>query len=269
LRKTLKLNNPRPIAFIIASTNYGSMLINRYDYSSNQGINYGVGYQLLSTSSYDQEETSLAVQLLTTRKVNFGKGVIAIDCGANIGCHTISWAKEMHGWGEVIAFEAQERIFYALCGNITINNCFNAKAIFAAISSKSGEMLAPIPNYFNPSSFGSLELIKTSRTEHIGQDIDYSSENCSKIKVVSIDELDLNRLDFIKIDIEGMEMQALTGAEKSILKFKPQILIEKLKSNPEEIRHFLESFSYQIFDIGLNFLAIHLDDPALNNITQN
>ena len=263
------MKNLRPIAFILASTNHGSMIINRNDYSSFQGMYYGVGYQLLSTSAHDQEETTLAVQLLTTRRVNFGDGVIAIDCGANIGCHTITWAKEMHGWGEVIAFEAQERIFYALCGNISLNNCFNARAVYAAIGSKSGEMLAPIPNYLNPSSFGSLELIKTINTEHIGQDIDYSPEKCSKIKVLSIDELELNRLDFIKIDIEGMEIEALAGAKRSILKFKPQMLIEQAKSNLYELRNFLENLNYQIFDIGINILAIHIDDPALKNITKN
>ena len=32
----------------------------------------------------------------------------------------------MFGWGTVIAIEAQERVYYALCGNITINNCLNA-----------------------------------------------------------------------------------------------------------------------------------------------
>jgi FkbM family methyltransferase len=51
---------------------------------------------------------------------------VAIDCGANIGTHTIEWAKKMTGWGAVIGIEAQERIFYALAGNIAINNCFNA-----------------------------------------------------------------------------------------------------------------------------------------------
>ncbi|MGA8320591.1 MAG: hypothetical protein WB774_07170 [Xanthobacteraceae bacterium] len=37
-----------------------------------------------------------------------------------------------------MAFEAQERIYYALAGNIAINNCFNARAINAAVSNRSG-----------------------------------------------------------------------------------------------------------------------------------
>ena len=38
----------------------------------------------------------------------FGDGVMAIDCGANVGVHTLEWSRLMYGWGEVIAFEAQE-----------------------------------------------------------------------------------------------------------------------------------------------------------------
>jgi FkbM family methyltransferase len=259
--------NLRPIAFVIASTNHGSMLVNRYDYCLiENGGGYGVGYQLLNTSAFDPYEINFAVQLLISREKHFGKGVVAIDCGANIGVHTIEWAQAMYGWGEVIAFEAQERIYYALAGNIALNNCFNAKAIFAAVGLKGGEILVPMPNYFSPSSFGSLEIRKKSNTEFIGQDIDYSEENCVKTKMVSIDQLNLKRLDFIKIDIEGMEMEALIGAEKSINKFKPQLIIEKIKSSENEIREFVEKYGYQIFPLGINLVAVHKDDPASKQI---
>jgi hypothetical protein len=105
------MKNLRPIAFVLASTNHGTMLVNRHDYRLTQDGGYGVGYQILNMSAFDTQEVDFAVQLLMSRKQNFGDGVVAIDCGANIGVHTIEWAQAMHGWGEVIAFEAQERIF--------------------------------------------------------------------------------------------------------------------------------------------------------------
>ena len=192
------MKNIRPIAFVLASTNHGSMLVNRHDYRLTQnGGGYGVGYQLLNTSAFDPQEVNFAVQLLMSRKQNFGDGVVAIDCGANIGVHTIEWAQAMHGWGSVIAFEAQERIYYALAGNITLNNCFNAKAIFAAVGASEGEIMVPLPNYFAASSFGSLEIRKKSTTEYIGQEIDYTEENCVRTQMTSIDKLHLKRLDFI------------------------------------------------------------------------
>lgn len=261
------MKNLRPIAFVLASTNHGSMLVNRHDYRLTQdGGGYGVGYQLLNTSAFDPMEINFAVQLLMSRKQNFGDGVVAIDCGANIGVHTIEWAQAMHGWGEVIAFEAQERIYYALAGNIALNNCFNAKAIFAAVGASDGEILVPLPNYFSASSFGSLEIRKKSTTEFIGQEIDYTEENCVRTEMMSIDKLKLKRLDFIKIDIEGMEMEALLGGEKSINENKPILMIEKIKSDEGELHKFVEKFGYQIFPLGINLLAVHKDDPVSKQI---
>ena len=128
------MNSPqRPIAFIMASTNHGSMLVNRFDYHTSKDGSFGVGLDLLNCSAYAPSEISLGCQLLAGRKNHFGSGVVALDCGANIGTHTIEWAKSMFGWGNIIAFEPQERIFYALAGNITLNNCFNAQAIYAAV----------------------------------------------------------------------------------------------------------------------------------------
>ena len=120
-------------------------------------------------------DVELALQLLEARRRIHGDGVVAIDGGANIGAHTIEWATAMTGWGSVIAIEAQERIYYALAGNIAINNAFNAIAMHAAISSEPGIMQIPTPDYFIPSSFGSLELKPRVDTEFIGQPIDYSA----------------------------------------------------------------------------------------------
>jgi FkbM family methyltransferase len=172
----------------------------------------------------------------------------------------------MYGWGEVISFEAQERIFYILAGNIALNNCFNARAIWAAVGAKSGQIKVPVPDYFIPSSFGSLEIRKTDKTEFIGQQIDYSDAKTQLTKMKSIDELNLSRIDFIKIDIEGMEMDALFGAKNSISKMKPQLLIEKIKSDVSEIEKFVNNLGYKTFPLGLNLLAVHETDPVLSDI---
>ncbi len=248
----------RPTAFIIAQTQHGTMLVNRHD--------YGVGYQLLHFSSYDPQEVDLVLQLLQLRRNYFGDGVIAIDGGANLGVHAIEWAQCMHGWGEVIAIEAQERIFYALAGNIAMNNCFNARAIWSALGAETGSVQVPVPDYFKASSFGSLEIRQSAANEFIGQQIDYSEKNTSKTPMISIDSLALNRLDFLKLDIEGMEMEALQGAEQSLQKLKPQLLIEKIKSDETALRTFLTHLHYKIFPQGGNLLAIHESDPTSSQI---
>lgn len=258
----------RPIAFILASTNHGSMMVNRFDYHLVNNSGYGVGFQLLNHAAFDPEEIHIATQLLQSRREHFGDGVVALDCGANIGAHTIEWAKTMFGWGQVIAIEAQERLFYALAGNITLNNCFNAKAIFAAVGSTDGNIDVPIPDYFKPASFGSLEIRQKPTTEFIGQEIDYSEAHCFKTTLMAIDSLKLKRLDFIKIDIEGMEMEALEGAKQSIAAYHPQLFIEKIKSDEAALQTFLQAMNYQVFQLGINLLAIHHDDPAVHMIQQ-
>jgi FkbM family methyltransferase len=263
----MSLPNRRPIAFIVAATNHGSMLVNRHDYRLVEGGGYGVGFQLLNTSAFDPEEVDFALQLLRGRRRHFGDGVVAIDCGANVGVHTIEWAKEMFGWGSVTAFEAQERIFYALAGNITLNNCFNARAVWAAIGRQRGSIFVPTPDYFVPSSFGSLEIQQRANTEFIGQPIDYAGDDMQVTPMTAIDDLLLDRLDFIKIDIEGMEMDALMGAEASIARFKPQLLIEKIKSDESAILAFVGRHGYKVFAAGINLLAVHGDDPAANQVS--
>ncbi|NJL07925.1 MAG: FkbM family methyltransferase [Methylacidiphilales bacterium] len=258
----------RPVAFVAVSTNHGTMLVNRHDYRITSMGGYGVGFQLLNRSAFDPEEVSLALQLLHTRRENFGDGVVAIDCGANIGVHTIEWARFMYGWGEVIAFEAQERIYYALAGNIAMNNCFNARAVWAAVGESVGTIRVPKPNYLEPASFGSLEIRKTDTTEFIGQDIDYSDEGTIETQMMPLDALSLKRLDFIKIDIEGMEMDALKGARKYIELFKPQMIIEKIKANEGDISDFIKAIGYNIYPVGINLLAIHESDPACKLVKQ-
>ena len=259
------LNVFRPLPFILVAANYGTMIVNRNDYfMTGPDAGYGVGYQLLNSASFDQEEVDLALALLEKRKRHFGNGAVAVDCGANIGVHTIEWARFMYGWGEVFSFEAQEKIFYALAGNVAINNCLNVTAKHCAVGSKCSVIEIPEPNYLIPSSYGSLELKQSQNNEFIGQDIDY--KKTKPVPLVSIDSLNLKRLDFMKIDVEGMEEDVLVGSKNSIRKYQPIMMIETIKSDKEKIENFLEKNEYNIYPIGINILAIHRNDPTATNI---
>lgn len=259
-------NPGRPAAFVLMNTNHGTMIVNRNDYrmvSENAG--FGVGFQLMNTSSYDQPEVSLTLDLLRARRGSYGDGVVAIDCGANIGVHTIEWARCMSGWGRVYSFEPQEKIYYALAGNIALNNCFNVTARLAAVGAKCGTLALPEVNYCLPSSFGSLELNPGDANEYIGQNIDYDHA-AQHIDLLSLDSLDLPRIDLIKIDVEGMELDVLQGAQQSMARSKPQLLVEVIKSDEKAITELLGSVGYSLFPVGLNVLAVHASDPALDRV---
>jgi len=256
------------LAFVLAASDHGAMIVSRLDYqmkSANNGI--GVGFQILETGSFDADEVSIVLQLLNLRRQYFKDGVFAIDGGANIGVHTIEWAKHMTGWGSVLAIEAQERIYYALAGNIAINNCFNAVALNVAISDKPSVLKIPQPNYLAPASFGSLELRKSDTNEFIGQHIDYSEGCLMPIQAINIDSLKLPRIDFIKLDIEGMEMEAFAGAAETVARHRPVILVESLKSDATKLGEWLASHDHSVLQIGINILAVHKADPILPHFT--
>ena len=256
----------RKLAFVLASSKHGTMIVNRFDYrmvNAEQG--FGVGLQILETAAFDPDEVKMALDLLNLRRRHHGDGVVAIDCGANIGVHAVEWANAMTGWGSVLAIEAQERVYYALAGNIAINNCFNAFAIHAAVSSESGPLQIPNPNYLVPSSFGSLELRQRPGNEFIGQPIDYA-QNTVAIRKLTIDEIGLPRVDFMKIDVEGMELEALEGARGTIEKSRPVMLIEKIKTDATQLVKWLEDRGYKVVPVGINMLAIHTSDKTLADI---
>lgn len=260
----------RPIAFVLAASNHGSMIVNRNDYHMIDATRgYGVGFQILNSSCFDPEEVNFALAILTLRQRYSGDGVVGIDCGANIGVHTVEWAKHMYGWGSVQAFEAQERVYYALAGNLAINNCLNASAHYAAVGAECGQIKIPVANSLVPASFGSLELKQNKQNEFIGQNVDYSDDAMQAVQLKSIDSFQWPRVDFIKIDVEGMEVEVLTGAQDTISRCKPVMMIEIIKTDKVAVESFLSAQAYVIYPMGINLLAVHAADPIIKHLGVN
>src|SRR5262245_60816015 len=255
-----------PLAFGLFSSAHGAMIVNRFDYhTSFDGKWYGVGAQILENGAYDPADVSILKDLLRERRVHHGDGAMVIDCGANIGVFTVEIAKFMSDWGKIIAVEAQERLFYALAGNLALQNCFNARAIWAAIDRDDGFIDIPEPKYDKPSSFGSFELRERFGIENIGQEINYSKPTM-RVQTFKLDSIGLKRVDLIKLDIEGMEMDALAGATKLIERCKPLIWIECIKLDGEELEKFLQARGYRTFAHGMNALGVHESDPVIKSI---
>lgn len=262
------MSTARPVGFVLAATEHGMMILNRFDRHQVGDRQWGVGFELLRDGVFSQHEVKLCLSLLSKRRKHFGDGVIAIDGGANIGVHAVEWAKAMCGWGQVYAIEAQERIFYALCGNLAINNCFNAKAMHVAVGNTDAQIPVPVLDYLKEASFGSLELRKRPVNEPVGQDVSYDDHNADAVPLIRIDSLKLSRLDFLKLDVEGMEEEALHGASESIERHLPIMLVERIKSSRQGLECFFKDHGYKIFIAGMSFLAIHSTDPSLELVMQ-
>ncbi len=254
----MKVSQTHPLPFVLAASDLGPMIVSRLDYAqSAQGGFYGVGFQILHTGSYDATEVEDVKAILRSLRTLRGDGVVALDCGANIGVHSLAMAKEMIGWGEVLAFEAQERLFYALCGNIALGNFFNVRALWTAVSDRPGTIEIPKVDYLRHGSYGSLELRHSAKTEYIGQSVSYATKDMTVVACTSIDHFAFPRVDFIKLDVEGMELEVLAGARETIIKYKPILLIEWIKVGQPAIRDFLVPLGYQIAEAGMNLIASH------------
>ncbi len=246
------------IPFVLASTAHGSIILPRNDWRklSDTHNEFGVGADILVHGEYDLPLISMTVGVLAHQRDKHGAGVVALDCGANIGIYSIEWARAMEGWGSVIAFEPQERIYYALCGNLALNNLFNVKAHNAAIAAKVERIDMPVLDYQLPAQFGGLKL-KGENT--IGQEITARTP----IVGVPIDSLMLKRCDFIKLDIEGMEAEALEGARSTIIDHQPFLLVEWVHAGKPAIEAILHEIGYELAYIGMNAMA----GPKGNEIT--
>lgn len=249
------------IAFVLAASVHGSLICSRLDRATApNGQLYGVGAQILETGMFDLEEVQRAIGFLNMRREQFGDGVVAIDCGANIGVHTLGWARAMTGWGRVVAFEPQERIYYALCGNIALANCFNAQAHLEAVGDGFRQWInVPRIDFLREGSYGSLELRIGEDTEYIGQTVSYLPEDMARVPCTSIDTLALNRCDFIKIDVERMELDVLEGAKRTIERCRPIIMVEWIKTGADPLGDVLHAAGYAITRDGLNLIAIPND----------
>jgi FkbM family methyltransferase len=225
-----------PLPFVLSATDQGAMIVSRLDWcrvgSTDQA--YGVGASLLNQGSYDPEEIAVLIAVLHARRKARGDGVVVVDCGANIGVHTTCFARVMQGWGSVIAIEAQERVFYALAGNIALGNFFNARAIWAAVGDKFGVLNIPEPDYLRPASLGSFALLRPADGGDTGQEIDYSRDTAT-VRGMTIDSLVLQRCDLIKIDVEGMEPAVLRGASETIAHCRPAVFVETMKGDRDAI----------------------------------
>jgi len=165
------------------------------------------------------------------------------DVGANIGTHTVAMAKKFANQISVRSFEAQRQVYYVLCGNIAINGLDNVHAHNFAVSNQSNDSIkVDLPDYTLPNNFGGLELIKAERTDN-----QYMTKTRTEtVNTVTIDQF-AEPVDFLKLDIEGMEHLALLGAKKTIDKHRPICFVEMWKTDIEAVKRFFKQANYRAY----------------------
>jgi len=157
-------------------------------------------------------------------------GGIFLDVGAHIGWYTIRAARAIGESGRVIALEPAASNRNQLERNLALNKITSYTIVPLAAWSKSG------PVRWSPSQVSVWNKVDESRgTEEL--------EGIALDDLVS--KLSLPRVDWIKMDIEGAETEALRGAATILRKFRPILFIE-VHECMAELRGLLREFGYTI-----------------------
>ncbi len=186
-----------------------------------------IGRSLAAYGEYCEGESIVFRQIV-------GPGHIVVEVGANIGAHTVHLAKLAGPGGAVHAFEPQRIIFQLLCANIALNDLHNVYAHQAAAGRAAG-LLKTLPlDYGAVNNFGGLSLIGVE----IGE----------SVPVITLDSHELPSLRFLKIDVEGMEIDVLLGAQRTIAQHRPFLYVENdRRANSEQLITLIESYGYDLW----------------------
>jgi FkbM family methyltransferase len=150
-------------------------------------------------------------------------GMVFLDGGANEGAYTVFAAARVGERGHVVAVEPSAREAARLRANIALNRLRNVTVVEAALAETGGSALLRIaePLHAGHNTLGAFayEGVREADT--------------ANVPVTTLDELaatrGIARLDVVKLDIEGAELRALSGARRVLGQMRPLLLLEVLE----------------------------------------
>lgn len=169
-------------------------------------------------------------------------GQTIFDVGGNIGDTALHFAKLQNNDGKIFCFEPVPHLFERLKHNVSINDFKNISIHNIALSDKREEL------FFNlPQSQNSGGIFLSNKV----------TEESKKVLSIPLDDFcnehKIEKLDLIKIDVEGFELKVLKGAEQTLKKFKPKMFIEindfhlhRAGGSAKEVVALLEQIGYKI-----------------------
>ena len=193
---------------------------------------------------------------------------IILDIGGHVGYHSVAYCG-YNPKAKIKCYEPQSQVFELLKKNLDRNGFSDRVEPFNVAVGDKVRKTSLLGHVTDGSNSGINVEFGTSNTFNLGgRQLGVGVEN---IDMITIDSLELDALDYIKIDVEGAETLVLMGGEYTIKKFKPIICFEFndfKKLSPEYLkelgydsiltpRELLESWGYTKFE-GIkyeNFIA--------------
>lgn len=160
---------------------------------------------------------------------------MALDVGANVGLISVPLSKQFK---KTIAIECIPETFECLSYNL--RNFKNSVQYNFAVSDKNGNIEVAIPKHNGSVVSSGWASINPERKKSFQEKI------LLNIETRTIDSLNLEDLDFLKIDVEQAELSVITGAINTIKKFKPVIEFENKRGENRHVIILLEQIGYKI-----------------------
>lgn len=170
-----------------------------------------------------------AVEVFLLKNASKTHGTI-LDIGANIGFHTRGFSEH---FSQVISFEPNSTHYKMLTKNITDKN--NVTTHNVACGSSIGKTF--------------IESFDTNKKGNFGKI--FTGVGDTQVDCVTIDSLELDECDAVKIDTEGYEYECLLGANQTIDKFCPTVLFEYNTGAGDNCIEYLKSKDYGVWKFSV------------------
>ena len=149
-------------------------------------------------------------------------GAVVIDVGANIGAHTLPLARAVGETGRLLAYEPSAFAFAKLQANLALNPALAPRVSAHQVMLVGGPGVA-LP----PMLYASWPLHSRSGTnrDHGGRGMPTAGARVATLDG-HLEELGLDRVDLIKLDVDGHECEVLAGAARTLERHRPLLVME-------------------------------------------
>jgi len=184
-------------------------------------------------------------------------GNVVLDVGAFLGTHTLAFSRMVGERGQVHSFEPRETIRQVLAANVSRNGLTQVTVQPCALGALATSVDIPALTFGEEQNFGGLAIKEAQAGQTAGTE---------RIAVLPLDHFTFDRIDFVKIDAEGMEAEVIAGGVRTLAAYRPVVFAEcnDLRNGSKTLLACLEG-GYAVYGV----LSAAFNPNNYNGVSQN